>query len=729
MVRRGSVVLTVLALVSSGLLAVAAPATALPTDSPAATDLPGGTYVRVAPTRVLDTRSGLGAPAGATTRTTLAVAGSAGVPTTGVAAVVLNVTVTEPGDAGWLAVSPDGTRATSNLNFVRAQTVAQLATSTLDGDGRVVLTSSTLTHVVADVVGWFTDSATAASGATYSPTTPRRLFDSRVAGSGGQMVGGATRRIALTGVPAGATAVAVNLTSVTPSEQVFVAAWGSGAWPGTSSMNVAAGDIRSNRAIVPVAADGTIQVLVNLGRSDLVVDLSGWFTADATGSRFVPLDPARIGDSRAGGVGRIGGYPYYGDLHIAGIRLPGTSVVLPPLDALVRPTAAWLSVTVVSPTWAGWLAVSPAAPPGQPHPSFGTSDINFGPGVTPNAVLAGLGDAGDVSTTSQLDDREDYAGRLDVVVDLAGIFVQASASAPGLAQQGPTDYFNQDREWDHHVPGNWGDVVELAGNGDVAVLRRDGTVVTQNGNGVVTLLATDAAHIAANGGGVFVVKRDGTVWTNSERRGADGVDHAVTGFRPVTGATDVVAVKPLYSSTALVARRTDGSIITWGAESAPTVRTLTWTGTGNLDMSFDSGTNCIVHADGSVEVVDSGRSGARTAPIGARTVVSEQGWPVSCLALDTGGRVHRLSLGSGAVTDAVLDGPAATALVTGQTVTTTFGGQWALQARVLTSGGSVYDLVVKPDAATVTWLPVPGLNGATVVGGGYSLVTWVPPTN
>src|SRR5262249_4190615 len=65
----------------------------------------------VTPTRVLDTRSGVGTLAGkpgADAVVTFVAAGAGGVPTAGVSAVVLNVTITEASGVGFVQVFPTG---------------------------------------------------------------------------------------------------------------------------------------------------------------------------------------------------------------------------------------------------------------------------------------------------------------------------------------------------------------------------------------------------------------------------------------------------------------------------------------------------------------------------------------------------------------------------------------------------------------------------------------------
>ncbi|MET1004870.1 MAG: endonuclease/exonuclease/phosphatase family protein, partial [Propionibacteriaceae bacterium] len=89
----------------------------LPSQAPATTK-----YQALTPSRLLDTRTGLGAPKAvvpAAGKVDLIVAGHGGVPLTGVSAVVLNVTVTQPAVGGYATVFPAGvTRPdASTINF------------------------------------------------------------------------------------------------------------------------------------------------------------------------------------------------------------------------------------------------------------------------------------------------------------------------------------------------------------------------------------------------------------------------------------------------------------------------------------------------------------------------------------------------------------------------------------------------------------------------------------
>jgi len=93
---------------------------------------------------LLDTRDGTGAPKAAVPAfgtVTLQVTGTGGVPATGVSAVVLNVTVTDPTSPGYVTVYGAGTTrpTASNLNFVPTQDVPNLVIAPIGTGGKVTL--------------------------------------------------------------------------------------------------------------------------------------------------------------------------------------------------------------------------------------------------------------------------------------------------------------------------------------------------------------------------------------------------------------------------------------------------------------------------------------------------------------------------------------------------------------------------------------------------------------
>ncbi len=71
----------------------------------------------------------------------------------------MNVTVTEPSAASFLTAWPAGQALplAANLNYVAGQTVPNLVVAKVGAGGKVSLYNAAgSTHVVADVVGWYT---------------------------------------------------------------------------------------------------------------------------------------------------------------------------------------------------------------------------------------------------------------------------------------------------------------------------------------------------------------------------------------------------------------------------------------------------------------------------------------------------------------------------------------------------------------------------------------------
>lgn len=386
-----------------------------PTVAPA----PGGSLHSLPPTRILDTRSGNGAPAGALApggTVVLQVTGRGGVPTNDVIAAVMNVTVTGPTQGGFVTVFPTGgaVPSSSNLNFVPGQTVPNLVTVAVGSGGQVSLrnSSSGTLHLIADISGWFGTPATSAGPAgRYNATGPFRLLDTRNSSPIGS---GQTRSLQVLGrtgtggsIPSGGvSAVVLNITVTAPTAGGFLTVYpGATSLPSASTLNFTPGITRANRTIVAVGSDGTVKIYNAAGSSQVIVDVSGWFTdasSGGTGSTFIPLSsPQRLLDSR-------GGTPWTAGTARA-VPVAGHAGV-PSLGAAVPPTAVLANVTVTGGSAASYLSVYP----GTTRPQ--ASDLNWTAGqVVPNLTLSGLHTDGSVTIYNS-------AGRVDVIVDVFGWF-------------------------------------------------------------------------------------------------------------------------------------------------------------------------------------------------------------------------------------------------------------------------------------------------------------------
>lgn len=255
------------------------------------------------PTRVLDTRSGIGGVPvgriGTGTADTVAIrlTGRAGVPATGVAAVTVNLTAVDtvaPDVGGYVSVYPcaspdDLPPNVSNLNFVTGETLANSVIAPIPSDGSTPLTCIHvfgLAHLLLDVTGWL------ASGSDLTVTRPTRIIDTR-SGIGGVTtsrtgaIDGSARalRIDLSELIApGTTAVAVNATVADTTADdtggyltVYPCASDRDPPPYVSNLNFTSGEAVGNSVISPVGTDGGLCLWV-WGVAHLIVDLTGWFS-------------------------------------------------------------------------------------------------------------------------------------------------------------------------------------------------------------------------------------------------------------------------------------------------------------------------------------------------------------------------------------------------------------------------------------------------------------------
>jgi hypothetical protein len=368
----------------------------------------GSYYQPVTPARLMDTRNGTGGtvgPVASDSTTKLQVTGVGGVPSANVTAVAVNLTVVDQTEAGFLTVYPDGiTRPiTSSLDYKASTTLANLVIMPVGADGKIDIynASGGTTQLLADVFGYFTSDASAAGDTTYTPITATRILDTRngTGAAKAKLAAGGTLAIKIggaNGIPSGVSAVAINFTAVDDSGAGLLIDYADGtAVPAVSNLQFNTATV-AEMAIVPVGADGKIDIHAGgTGSTDVVGDVSGYFTKGTAGEKYHAIAPTRLIDTRS-----TKAVAADGTLAVA----EGPTVVAPAADLV-------LNVTAVESTTGGDLIVYPAGA-GVP----GASNLNYSTGVTTANLALGATGGGDV------DIHNGSAGTVQVVVDCFGYF-------------------------------------------------------------------------------------------------------------------------------------------------------------------------------------------------------------------------------------------------------------------------------------------------------------------
>lgn len=375
----------------------------------------GSTYVPITPTRVLDTRNGTGAPkAKVGPNGTIAVNVTNGVTLPAnsgtISAVVMNVTATDETGSGVITAYPDGGAlpAASNLNFPAHTNIPNLVTVKVGADGKVALHngSSASTDLLGDVEGYYVESA---AGSYYLPNTPTRVLDTRkgTGGFSGAVGPNATISLSISQCKSTATAVALNVTAVSPTANGVVTVYpATASLPNSSNLNYSAGETVPNAVVVEVGSNGKVDLHNgSSGSVQLVADLEGCYST-TLGSAFVPITPYRALDTRSG----------TGQESVSPIEVPPDSNATWWFqDSRPEPTgdevATVLNVTVTQPQAGGEITA---------YPSSGkvptASNLNFEAGQTvPNLVMV-------ASPNAAISLYNGSKGKTQLIADVFGYF-------------------------------------------------------------------------------------------------------------------------------------------------------------------------------------------------------------------------------------------------------------------------------------------------------------------
>jgi hypothetical protein len=167
----------------------------------------------------------------------------------------------------------------------------------------------------------------------------------------------------------------------------------------------------ANGVTVKLSNTGSLWALykaVSPGKStDLILDVTGYYTADTSGASFVALAPGRRLDTRVPA-------PPEGLTGAFAANVARTLVIEPYQGVPANATAITGNLTVVGQTKGGFVAMTPLATNNPP-----TSTLNFDIGdIRANGVTGPLSGAGSVGLTY----RTSGGGATHLLLDLTGYF-------------------------------------------------------------------------------------------------------------------------------------------------------------------------------------------------------------------------------------------------------------------------------------------------------------------
>jgi hypothetical protein len=244
-----------------------------------------------------------------------------------------------------------------------------------------------------------------AAGGTFTPITPVRAIDTRA--SRPSLEGRAPRSVDLSKiVPAGTSAVALNVTVVNPVASGYARVWSTdNEMPTTSMLNYLPKETVANATVSNVGPSRSIEILTQVD-ADAIVDVVGYWTPRFSSSdgRFVPMTPTRLLDTR-----NTSTKPGADTTTSIDVRARADL-------GLAHATAIALAVTVAEPDGPGYIT---AWPGGSARPPSSTLNVNNANELRSNMAIVGVGNDGTVSLYDQT--------ATHLVVDAVGWFTDDSA--------------------------------------------------------------------------------------------------------------------------------------------------------------------------------------------------------------------------------------------------------------------------------------------------------------
>ena len=372
-------------------------------------------------TRAWDTRTNVG-NAGTTklnageTRV-MRVFGIGGIPSTGVSAIIADITALGGTTSTTLVAYPNGTPkpAVTTLSVNANEVASTTFLSAVSSLGEVAIHNVTsATHVIVDIQGYVTNSG---NGSGFQAlTSPVRIADTRptslVGTYSGTLAAGASLTVSTqqAGVPDGATSAFVNVTVISPSASGHLTLHGSEtSRPATSSLDFLANRITGGSASVSVANDERSFTIYNgsPGTLYLTADVQGFFEPMDGQEGDLRTATSRLFDSRSTTA--------LSPREVRTISLPVGSFDFGTARAI------FVAVHAVGPTATGHLQVF-----ADGYPDIGTSDHNFTGGRTSSSLAAT-----DFRSDGRVSLRNVSSGTVHVIIDLQAVIVGTPLSPEG----------------------------------------------------------------------------------------------------------------------------------------------------------------------------------------------------------------------------------------------------------------------------------------------------------
>lgn len=309
-------------------------------------------------------------------------------------------------------------------------------------------------------------SVSTGSASTFTPVTPTRVQAQVPVAAGAfidvQVAGGTSP------VPAGATAVTLNLTGVAASQATYLQAYptpvSGNAAPLVSNLNLILGQTAAVAVQVAVSATGFVRVRNNLGTTGVIVDVSGYFSAGGGANKYSPITPNRAVDTTLTAGGTT-------DVQVAALAAGISGLT---------PVAVVLNLTGSNPSQGTYLSVYPTPNPEAAPPTV--SNLNLpGHATRANLVTVRIGDAGNVRIFNAV-------GSVRAIADVVGFYGTGATGGLSYYPLAPTRFLDTRDGTDTYLG-------STAPVGPAATLQLQLRGSATTSAGMITIPATAAAYV------------------------------------------------------------------------------------------------------------------------------------------------------------------------------------------------------------------------------------------